>query len=95
MFFGESMFSHTPNASKACFIALCAGLRAQGFSHIDAQMDNPHLRQFGLQIWSAKQFRALLPRLLTRQLSFPDGFDPAWIDQFLLNQFLQATTHTS
>ena len=90
IFFGESMFSRAPNASKASFIALCAALRVAGFTHIDAQMDNPHLRQFGLQIWPADRFRSLLPRLLKRDLAFPRVFEQAWLDQFL-----QATTHTS
>lgn len=90
IFFGESMFSKSPNASKACFIALCASLQAQGFSHIDAQMDNPHLRQFGLQVWPAAKFKGLLTRLLTRQRSFPQTYNPASLDQFL-----QSTTQTS
>jgi leucyl/phenylalanyl-tRNA--protein transferase len=48
-FFGESMFSLVPNASKAALVALVEHLRAQGFQLLDTQFINPHLIQFGVQ----------------------------------------------
>jgi len=46
-FFGESMFSHTTNASKLCLVALVEHLCARGFSLLDTQFLTPHLAQFG------------------------------------------------
>lgn len=46
-FFGESMFSLSPNASKIAFIALCQQLEAWNYQIIDCQVDNPHLRTLG------------------------------------------------
>jgi len=47
VFAGESMFSHTPNASKIALIHLCARLWRGGFTILDTQFLNPHLMQFG------------------------------------------------
>lgn len=47
-FFGESMFSHVPNASKAALVALIEHLRARDFTLLDTQFINPHLLQFGV-----------------------------------------------
>lgn len=47
-FFGESMFSLTPNASKLCFAKLIETLQDGGFVLLDAQYTNPHLVQFGV-----------------------------------------------
>ena len=46
-FFGESMFSHVSNASKAGFITLVQELRQYGFELIDCQVYTDHLAQFG------------------------------------------------
>jgi leucyl/phenylalanyl-tRNA--protein transferase len=46
-FFGESMFSRAPDASKVCLVYLVEHLRARGYTLLDAQIINPHLRQFG------------------------------------------------
>ena len=47
MFFGESMFSRTSNASKVALIALCRGLAQWGFSLLDAQVTSAHLLSLG------------------------------------------------
>ena len=47
MFFGESMFSHVSNASKAAFINLVQQLQAEGVELIDCQMHTPHLESLG------------------------------------------------
>ncbi len=47
IFFGESMFSLVPNASKAGFITLVRTLKKAGFTLIDCQQDSAHLRTLG------------------------------------------------
>ena len=46
-FFGESMFSREPNASKVALVHLVERLRSQGFILLDSQFMTDHLRQFG------------------------------------------------
>ena len=60
MFFGESMFSKSPDASKVALVALADKLRAWGFRFIDAQIMTPHTEALGAEEWSRKKFlRAL------------------------------------
>lgn len=47
MFFGESMFAHADDASKAAFVVLCRHLAGWGFPLIDCQMETAHLARFG------------------------------------------------
>ena len=47
MFFGESMFSRQPDASKVAFAHLAAQLACWGFKLIDCQIMNDHLRRLG------------------------------------------------
>lgn len=46
-FFGESMFSLVPSASKIALIALAQRLEAIGGSFIDCQFETPHLKSMG------------------------------------------------
>lgn len=46
-FFGESMFSRVPEASKVALVHLVERLRFGGFTLFDAQFTNPHLVRFG------------------------------------------------
>lgn len=46
-FFGESMFSLKPNASKVALVHLVASLKQEGFVLLDSQFTNKHLVQFG------------------------------------------------
>lgn len=46
-FFGESMFSRVPDASKVALVELVARLRAGGFTLLDTQFVTDHLRRFG------------------------------------------------
>ena len=46
-FFGESMFSRKPDASKVALIHLIEWLRANDFVLLDTQWMTDHLRQFG------------------------------------------------
>lgn len=69
-FFGESMFSIKPDASKIAFHALHQQLRAWDFQLIDCQMQNPHLQTLGVQEISRTTFLDILkanPIRKTRQ----------------------------
>lgn len=59
-FFGESMFSHADNASKAAFHHLAEHLREQGFILFDSQYINDHTRSLGAIEIPRDAFRSLL-----------------------------------
>ncbi len=65
-FSGESMFSRPAlggrDASKVCLVHLVHHLRRRGFEMLDAQMENPHLRQFGAVLVPAAEYQARLRR---------------------------------
>lgn len=46
-FFGESMFSRVPDASKVCLAHLVERLRERGFVLLDTQFTTEHLKRFG------------------------------------------------
>lgn len=60
IFFGESMFSRVPNASKIALAHLMGRLHHGGFSLLDAQFGNDHLTQFGLIEIPKDEFKILL-----------------------------------
>lgn len=49
-FFGESMFSHSSNASKYAFIRFVQQLQAEGVSLIDCQVYTAHLESLGARM---------------------------------------------
>lgn len=59
-FFGESMFSTAPNASKAALIFLCNELAKRNFAFIDCQFYTPHLQSMGGRFISWHEYRRLL-----------------------------------
>ena len=63
-FFGESMFSRVSDASKIALVHLVARLRSGGFTLLDAQFTNEHLRQFGIFELPRDQFQARLASAL-------------------------------
>ena len=56
LFFGESMFSRTDNASKFGFATLVKHLQAWGFVLIDCQMATRHLESLGARSIPRQQF---------------------------------------
>lgn len=62
IFFGESMFSLKPNASKFGFITLARRLENEGFYCIDCQIYNSHLESLGGEFVSGEIFLTLLSR---------------------------------
>ena len=64
VFFGESMFSRKPNASKAAFLHLAQTLFADGAAFIDCQIPTDHLFSLGGEIMSRDDFIKLLKKTL-------------------------------
>jgi leucyl/phenylalanyl-tRNA--protein transferase len=56
MFYGESMFTRAPNASKLALGELVQFLRQHGFVMIDCQQKTPHLGSLGAREISRLQF---------------------------------------
>lgn len=73
-FFGESMFHHTANASKAAFAVLVELLVKHEFHMIDCQMTTTHLLQFGAQEIPRKQFLTQLHNSLARTSPLPQNW---------------------
>jgi len=59
-FFGESMFSVRPNASKTAFLSLAVTLFEHGVAFIDCQVPTPHLLSLGGEVMPRSEFLALL-----------------------------------
>jgi leucyl/phenylalanyl-tRNA--protein transferase len=64
MFYGESMFSREPDASKIALIALCRFLQSANFGLLDCQVPNPHLASMGAVEISRQEFEARLRELV-------------------------------
>ena len=60
VFFGESMFSLAPNASKMAFITLSRWLERAGFRLIDCQVANRHLVSLGARNIPRQHFEDIL-----------------------------------
>ncbi len=56
MFFGESMFSWQPNASKVALVTLARRLQSWGAWFLDAQVLNPFTESMGAEEWPRKLF---------------------------------------
>jgi leucyl/phenylalanyl-tRNA--protein transferase len=63
-FFGESMFSQAPNASKVALMHLVERLKAAGYLLLDTQYVNDHLKQFGVREIAREDYLALLAKAL-------------------------------
>lgn len=64
MFYGESMFSRMPDASKVALVRLARQLHAWGFGLIDCQMETPHLARMGARPIPRAAFVAQLAQLV-------------------------------
>ncbi len=64
MFFGESMFSRTHDASKIAFVHLVKQLERWNFKMIDCQMKTAHLASFGAREIPRKEFSQKLKELV-------------------------------
>jgi leucyl/phenylalanyl-tRNA---protein transferase len=66
-FFGESMFSISPNSSKYALITFTQKIFKLGFLMVDCQVPNPHLTRLGARGIPRKEFLELLERGLKFQ----------------------------
>jgi leucyl/phenylalanyl-tRNA--protein transferase len=60
LFFGESMFSLKPNASKFAFINYARQLQKENVQLIDCQLHTNHLESLGARMISRELFREIL-----------------------------------
>lgn len=63
-FYGESMFTQVPDASKIAFVHLVRQLQRWGFGVIDCQMNTAHLARFGAREIPRADFIAQLNNLV-------------------------------
>jgi leucyl/phenylalanyl-tRNA--protein transferase len=70
VFCGESMFSRADDASKICLIHLCARLQKAGFTVLDTQFINDHLKQFGIYEIPQEEYEALIKAEMVKQTDF-------------------------
>jgi leucyl/phenylalanyl-tRNA--protein transferase len=64
MFYGESMFSREPDASKVALVRLAQQLQRWEFGLIDCQMETPHLASLGACTMPRADFTARLAELV-------------------------------
>ena len=60
IFFGESMFSKYPNASKFAFINYVKKLQEENVTLIDCQLHTNHLESFGAEMIDRNEFKKML-----------------------------------
>jgi leucyl/phenylalanyl-tRNA--protein transferase len=60
IFFGESMFSHTADASKICLAHLVHLVKKQGYELIDCQVTSDHLKSLGAKTIPRNDFSDIL-----------------------------------
>ena len=66
-FFGESMFTRVPDASKAAFVVVVEQLRAWGITLLDSQVHTEHVARFGATLWSRRDYLAALKKALRKK----------------------------
>lgn len=64
VFFGESMFARSPDASKAAFVTLVRAMEGWGLTLVDCQVHTDHLARFGATLWPRSQYLAELREAL-------------------------------
>ena len=69
VFFGESMFSLAPDASKVAFVWLAQHLQHAGVALIDCQVANPHLFSMGAEEIDRQLFACLLAQHIDHPVS--------------------------
>ncbi|AHY46319.1 aat: leucyl/phenylalanyl-tRNA--protein transferase [Rubrobacter radiotolerans] len=69
-FGGESMFSRMSDASKVCLVKLVERLKERGYTLLDCQIQNDHLKRLGATEIPEKDFFVRLERALALERSF-------------------------
>ncbi len=90
VFFGESMFAHYSDASKAGLVRLVQFLERNGYRLIDCQVHTRHLERFGATEMPRAHFLQLLHRLVQQRThrgswSYPSVLESAVSDEFAQN----------
>lgn len=79
-FFAESKFSDPArggtDASKVCLVHLVRHLRRRGYVLLDVQLENPHLKQFGLEVIARRAYERRLEAALATDASWGDRLGP-------------------
>ena len=70
VFFGESMFSKSPNASKVALVHLIERLKIGNFTILDTQFITDHLKTFGAYEINQDKFLDILKRALLVEANF-------------------------
>jgi leucyl/phenylalanyl-tRNA--protein transferase len=70
-FFGESMFSRVPDASKMLLVILGQQLARRGYRFIDGQVASDHLLRMGAQLWARERFLQELALAISQTPSSP------------------------
>lgn len=70
-FFGESMFSRVPDASKMLLAILGQQLARRGYRLIDGQVASDHLLRMGAQLWTRERFLHELAVTIAQSPSSP------------------------
>jgi leucyl/phenylalanyl-tRNA---protein transferase len=70
VFFGESMFARSTDASKVALVHLVARLNYGGFTLLDAQFQNEHLKQFGTITLRKKEYHQKLETAIEQDADF-------------------------
>lgn len=65
-FFGESMFTRFPDASKLAFVALVRQLERWGITLVDSQVYTENLARFGAEEWPRERYLEALRKALDR-----------------------------
>jgi len=82
MFFGESMFARTADASKVAFVALVRQLERWGVDLVDCQVYTDHLARFGAEEWPRELYLAALRDALdSPTLRGPWSFDAELLEE--------------
>ena len=88
-FFGESMFSDAPDASKIALVYLVARLKAGGFRLLDTQFVTDHLARFGARAVLRERYQDMLEQAI----SSPADFDA--VGDLAPQEALQLSTQIS
>ncbi len=89
-YFGESMFSRAPDASKIALVYLMARLKAGRFRLLDTQFVTEHLRRFGATEIPRSAYQRQLADAIERDAEFL-SLDP----ELPVQSVLQLSTQTS
>lgn len=75
VFFGESMFSRVPDASKVALVSLVAELRRREYDLVDCQQRTDHMGRFGAREMPRAEFLRRLRGALGRAPRFPRSLE--------------------